>query len=234
MVVQIETAERAARQAQKLVEAAANAAKAEVGRLLQEVREEKERAMRIQKEAEKAALSAREDALAERAKRADEDERIKAEAGKALAEEASRTAMEERQKALEAEEEVERQLKAGIQPIVMPSPEELATAKERIQYTEDYFHLAIAGISGSGKSPLVNAFRGLRSRDAGAVAVGITETTLQVARYPEANPETPFIWYDVPGAGTLKCHDWQYFNDQGLYVFDCIIVGCTVAIHRGD
>ena len=193
MVVQIETAERAARQAQKLVEAAANAAKAEVGRLLQEVREEKERAMRIQKEAEKAALSAREDALAERAKRADEDERIKAEAGKALAEKASRTAMEERQKALEAEEEVERQLKAGIQPIVMPSPEELAAAKERVQYTEDYFHFAIAGVSGSGKSTLVNAFRGLRSRDAGAAAVGITETTLQMARYPEANPKTPFV-----------------------------------------
>ena len=232
MVVQIETAERVARQAQKLVEAAANAAKAEVGRLLQEVREEKERAVRIQKEAEKAPLSAREDA--ERAKRADDDERIKAEAGKALAEEASRTAMEERQKALEAKEEVERQLKAGIQPIVMPSPEVLATAKERIQYTEDYFHFAIAGVSGSGKSPLVNAFRGLRSRDAGAAAVGITETTLQVARYPGANPSTPFVWYDVPGAGTLKCHDWQYFNDQGLCVFDCIIVGCTVAIRRGD
>ena len=106
----------------------------------------------------------------------------------------------------------------------MPSPEELETAKERVQYMEDYFHFAIAGVSGTGKSSLVNAFRGLRSKDDGAAAVGITETTLQMTRYPEANPEIPFVWYDVPGAGTLKCRDWQYFGDQGLYVFDCIII----------
>lgn len=31
------------------------------------------------------------------------------------------------------------------------------------------------------------------------------------------------VWYDVPGAGTLNVKDWQYFNDQGLYVFDFII-----------
>ncbi|KAF8551241.1 P-loop containing nucleoside triphosphate hydrolase protein [Imleria badia] len=194
----------------------------EVDRLLQQAREEKERSRRVQEDTEKAALSARDDA--ERAKRAAEKERVKAEAEKALAEEAARTAVEERRKALEAKEEAERRLKEGIQPIVTPSPEELATAKERVQYVEDYFHFAIAGVSGSGKSSLVNAFRGLQSKDVGAAAVGITETTLQMTRYPEANPEIPFVWYDVPGAGTLKCRDWQYFNDQGLYVFDCIIV----------
>ena len=37
-------------------------------------------------------------------------------------------------------------------------------------------------------------------------------------------PENPYVWYDIPGAGTFKCRDWQYFNEQGLYVFDCIIV----------
>ena len=45
-----------------------------------------------------------------------------------------------------------------------------------------------------------------------------------MTRYPDANPENPYVWYDIPGAGTLKCRDWQYFNKQGLYVFDCIIV----------
>ncbi|KAG1823457.1 uncharacterized protein BJ212DRAFT_1324309 [Suillus subaureus] len=32
------------------------------------------------------------------------------------------------------------------------------------------------------------------------------------------------VWYDVPGSGTPKVSDWQYFNDMGLYIFDCIIV----------
>ncbi|KAF8555381.1 P-loop containing nucleoside triphosphate hydrolase protein [Imleria badia] len=136
----------------------------------------------------------------------------------------ARTAAEETRKATEAKEEAERLLKEGIQPVVTPSPEELAAAKRRIQYREDCFHFAVAGISGSGKSSLVNAFRGLRSRAAGAAAVGVTETTLQMTRYPDANPENPYVWYDIPGAGTLKCRDWQYFNEQGLYVFDCIIV----------
>ncbi|KAG8219026.1 P-loop containing nucleoside triphosphate hydrolase protein [Butyriboletus roseoflavus] len=143
---------------------------------------------------------------------------------KALAEETARAAAEEARKANEAKEEAERRLKEGIQPVVTPTPAELAAAKRRIQYREDRFHFAVAGISGSGKSSLVNAFRGLRSRQAGAAAVGVTETTLLMTRYPDASPDNPFVWYDVPGAGTIKCRDWQYFNDQGLYVFDCIVV----------
>ncbi|KAH9917614.1 uncharacterized protein B0H18DRAFT_883603 [Fomitopsis serialis] len=34
----------------------------------------------------------------------------------------------------------------------------------------------------------------------------------------------PYVWYDVPGAGTLTIPDWQYFTEQGLYIFNCIIV----------
>ncbi|KAG2069326.1 hypothetical protein BDR04DRAFT_1101862 [Suillus decipiens] len=45
-----------------------------------------------------------------------------------------------------------------------------------------------------------------------------------MARYASPNAEYPYVWYDIPGAGTLKIPDWQYFNAQGLYVFDCIIV----------
>ncbi|KAF9226902.1 P-loop containing nucleoside triphosphate hydrolase protein [Gyrodon lividus] len=123
-----------------------------------------------------------------------------------------------------AKEEAERQLKEGIQPVVTPSPGELAAAKKKVQYKEGLFHFAVAGVAGSGKSSLINAFRGLRNKDSGAAATGVTETTLLLTRYPDANPEYPFVWYDIPGAGTLKIPDWQYFNLQGLYVFDCIIV----------
>ena len=81
----------------------------------------------------------------------------------------------------------------------------------------------MAGVAGGGKSSLINAFRGLRNKDPGSAATGVTETTLAMARY--ANSEVdPYVWYDIPGAGTLKIPDWQYFNMQGLYVFDCTIV----------
>ena len=222
MKEQMEEAANAARRAHELTEAAANAAKEDAARLAQEAKEERERSQKIHEDAQRAMAAAREEA--DRAQKAADEQRREAEAGRALAEEMARTATEETQKAKEAKEDAERRLKEGIQPVVTPSAAELAAAKRRIQYKEDCFHFAIAGISGSGKSSLVNAFRGLRSRDAGSAAVGVTETTLQMTRYPDANPENPYVWYDIPGAGTLKCRDWQYFNEQGLYVFDCIIV----------
>ncbi|KAH7902781.1 P-loop containing nucleoside triphosphate hydrolase protein, partial [Hygrophoropsis aurantiaca] len=86
------------------------------------------------------------------------------------------------------------------------------------------FHFAIAGVAGGGKSSLINAFRGLRNKDRDAAATGIIETTLAMARYPDYSPDFPFVWYDIPGVGNLRISDWQYFNAQGLYVFDCIMV----------
>ncbi|KAG2033596.1 immunity-related GTPases-like protein, partial [Suillus americanus] len=107
-----------------------------------------------------------------------------------------------------------------------PTPEEVRTIKRLAQYREDLFHVAVAGVAGGGKSSLINAFRGLRNMDIniGAAATGTTETTTAITRCPDPNVEYPYVWYDVPGAGTLKTPDWQYFNDQGLYICDCIIV----------
>ncbi|KAG1766383.1 interferon-inducible GTPase-domain-containing protein, partial [Suillus placidus] len=137
-----------------------------------------------------------------------------------------KVAEEEVKVANAAKEEAERKLKEGIQPVVTPTPEEVSAVKRKVQYREDLFHFAVAGVAGGGKSSLINAFRGLHNKsiDNGAAATGITETTMELTRYPNANAEYPYVWYDVPGAGTLKTPDWQYFNAHGLYVFDCIIV----------
>ncbi|KAH9928077.1 interferon-inducible GTPase-domain-containing protein [Fomitopsis serialis] len=82
----------------------------------------------------------------------------------------------------------------------------------------------IAGIAGSGKSSFINALRGLRNGEPGAAETGIVETTSVIASYPDPDPNKHIAWYDVPGAGTLSIPDWEYFTDQGLYVFDCILV----------
>ena len=222
MKTQMEEAASAARRAAELTEAATHAAREEAAQFAREAQEERDRAQKIREDAGREIAAAREEA--KRAQRVADEQRRESEAGKAAADEMAHMAAEETRKAIEAREEAQRHLKEGIQPAVTPSPAEVAAAKRRVQYKEDRFHFAIAGISGSGKSSLVNAFRGLRSRDAGAAEVGVTETTLQMTRYPDANPDKPFVWYDIPGAGTLKCRDWQYFNDQGLYVFDCVIV----------
>ncbi|CCL98032.1 uncharacterized protein FIBRA_00025 [Fibroporia radiculosa] len=123
-------------------------------------------------------------------------------------------------------EEVQRKLREGIKPIIIPTKEQFEAAKKRLKYQEGIFHFAIAGNSGGGKSSLINAFRGLRnnSKSPSLALVGVTETTSKVTRYADPNNANPFVWYDVPGAGTLDIPDYEYFNDQGLYIFDCIIV----------
>ncbi|KAI6015414.1 hypothetical protein BKA83DRAFT_4025264, partial [Pisolithus microcarpus] len=49
-------------------------------------------------------------------------------------------------------EEAEERLKKGIRPIVVPTSEEVAAAKTRVQYEPDRFHFIVAGVAGSGKS----------------------------------------------------------------------------------
>ncbi|KAK7013057.1 p-loop containing nucleoside triphosphate hydrolase protein [Favolaschia claudopus] len=184
--------------------------------------EAQRREAEIREEARKAAEAVEREVL--RREQLAEEENRRAEEARRLAEEAARVAMEEAQVALEAKADLERQLREGIQPVVMPTAAELEDAKRRIGYQEGLYHFAVAGVAGSGKSSLINALRGMRNGQAGAAATGITETTLQVARLPDPNPRHPFVWYDIPGAGTLKVEDWLYFHKQGLYVFDALVV----------
>lgn len=137
---------------------------------------------------------------------------------------AAKAAQDELQRTMSAKEKIEKQWKEGIQPVVVPNLVEREIAKRRMQYQDGLFHFAVAGVAGSGKSSLINAFRGLRNKEAGSAATGVTETTHVFNRYPDPDPQQPVVWYDIPGANTLNIPDWQYFNAQGLYIFDCIIV----------
>ncbi|KAJ7782254.1 interferon-inducible GTPase-domain-containing protein [Mycena maculata] len=208
-------AERTRRGAEEALVAAERAAEAE---RYQAQRREQE----IKEEARKAAEAAQQEALRQQQLAAEEN-RIATEARRA-ADEAARVAAEEARAAREAKAKVDHQLREGIQPVIMPSTADLEDAKRRIGYRDGLYHFAVAGVAGSGKSSLINALRGLRNRDVGAAATGITETTLRVARFPDSDPKNPFVWYDIPGAGTLQVRDWQYFNNQGLYVFDALVV----------
>ncbi|KAI5995044.1 interferon-inducible GTPase-domain-containing protein [Pisolithus albus] len=123
-----------------------------------------------------------------------------------------------------ARREAEERLRNGVQPVLLPTAKEVEMAKANVNYQEGIFHFAVAGVSGTGKSTLINALRGLRNNERGAAGVGVVETTLTIGRYPDPNSDNPFVWYDIPGAGTLSQPDWLYFNNQGLFVFDCIIV----------
>ena len=125
--------------------------------------------------------------------------------------------------AREATLQAERRIWEGRRSILFPTRLQYEETRHKLQYELGIFHLAVSGLSGSGKSSLINALRGLRNASKRAAPVGVKETTSEVVRYPDATGK-PYAWYDVPGAGTLSIPEWQYFTDQGLYIFDCIIV----------
>ncbi|KAG2368927.1 interferon-inducible GTPase-domain-containing protein [Suillus spraguei] len=215
-------AERAANEARLLAEAAARTASAEAQQRAAEAEEERKRTAAVQEQAKRDVQAAQEQA--KKLQEVADEEKKKATAAQEAANLSKKVAEEQVKAANAAKEEAERKLKEGIQPVVTPTPKEVRTAKQRVQYREDLFHFAVVGVAGGGKSSLINAFCGLRNNDAGAAATGIIETTLAIARIPHPNAEYPLVWYDIPGAGTLKVPDWQYFNAQGLYVFDGIII----------
>ncbi|KAK0505357.1 P-loop containing nucleoside triphosphate hydrolase protein [Armillaria luteobubalina] len=171
--------------------------------------------------------------VAEQLEREKQEQTSNARREREAAQKATRTANElqeqmrkkeaEMRKILEDQKEIEAKWKKGIRPVEWPSREQFE-ANKRLFYKEGKFHLAVAGSSGSGKSSLVNAFRGIWDDEEGAAPTDIVETTSVVAPYPDPNPANPFVWFDVPGSGTLSCPDWTYFNDQGLYIFDAIII----------
>jgi ribosomal protein S5 len=117
---------------------------------------------------------------------------------------------------------------------VWPTDEQINKALVRVQYQEDCLHFAVSGQSCSGKSSLINALRGMKNRDPNAAKVGHTENTASVARYSGGEWFPRVAWYDVPGAGTRKIPASQYFNQQGLFLFDFIILvydGVRTQVH---
>ena len=207
-------------------------AKKDVEAAMEQARKLEEAANTSKKEAEVAVEAAKEERMkaiaaqeaANMLKKEAEEEVKKANAAREKAEYKLKEAEEDIKKVNVAKEKAERKLEGCVQPVVTPTSEEFRAARKRIQYQENLFHCAIAGVAGAGKSSLINAFRGLRNGDTGSATTGVTETMLVLGRHANSNPQEPYVWYEIPDTGTLRIPGWRYFNTQGLYVFNCIIV----------
>ncbi|EPT00534.1 hypothetical protein FOMPIDRAFT_1122199 [Fomitopsis schrenkii] len=108
---------------------------------------------------------------------------------------------------------------AGISGVL-----QVSETRHTLRYVNGLVHFAVAGTAGSGKSSLINSSRGLRASDLGR-PLALSETTTTVVRYEDPDlANNPYVWYDIPGVGTLNQPEAGYFLDQGLFIFDCIII----------
>lgn len=88
-------------------------------------------------------------------------------------------------------------------------------------------NIAIVGVTGAGKSSLINALRGIKDDEKGSAETGVIETTMEPKRYP--HPTSPnIIFWDLPGFDSTKFPAKVYLRiiDFMKYDFFIIVTSC--------
>ncbi|XP_043943339.1 interferon-inducible GTPase 5-like [Protopterus annectens] len=94
-------------------------------------------------------------------------------------------------------------------------------------------HVAVTGSTGTGKSSLINALRGLNDKDEGAAPTDVMECTMEPAPY--THPDLPkVIYWDLPGMGGSKVTAKQYLENMKFERYDFFIVVISSRVKEND
>ncbi len=95
--------------------------------------------------------------------------------------------------------------------------------KEEYERTE--IKCGVIGMSGSGKSSLINAIAGEK-----IAKMGSTEQTME----PQELSNGGIIFVDLPGCGTNKWPQKTYVQDLKLLSYDCFIIVTSTRLYEAD
>ncbi|KAK7879924.1 hypothetical protein WMY93_033405 [Mugilogobius chulae] len=93
--------------------------------------------------------------------------------------------------------------------------------------------VAITGETGSGKSSLINAIRGIGDKDEEAAPVGVVETTKEPVKYSYPNNPNITLW-DLPGIGTPNFTAKKYVKEMDFKRFDFFIIVSDTRFREND
>jgi len=97
----------------------------------------------------------------------------------------------------------------------------------------DYVHIAVAGARNSGRSSFINSIRGLSSSSVGtnehrgvvAPVGGLGIRGPGERGYQDPRPNMKhLLWYDLPSPVGLAVDPWDYFNSEGMFAYDAIVL----------
>lgn len=97
--------------------------------------------------------------------------------------------------------------------------------KQRDAFESAKVKCGIIGLSGAGKSSLINAIAGEK-----IAPVGSTEQTMEAQSYSHSGIE----FVDLPGCGTQKWPQSTYIDDLKLEEYDCFIIVTHTRLYESD
>ena len=100
------------------------------------------------------------------------------------------------------------------------------------EWQRTQMNVAVIGLSGTGKSSLINAFLDLNADDEGAAEVGSNETTVEIQSYKHPNNHR-LVFTDLPGVGTPRFPKESYLRRVEVDKYDFFLL-VTVKRFRED